>query len=126
MPTISVLLSIPEVKEGQLIPQFRIRTGNDVVELSSEIHVAPVLITGFMSDVAGGDGNYEYVQLMATTDIDFAKTPYAVVVTNNANASTPTGYPTNGWATGNMRTYKMSLSQGYREERHFLLCRRRR
>ncbi|ACU62707.1 DUF5689 domain-containing protein [Chitinophaga pinensis] len=101
-----------EVKEGQLIPQFRVRTGSDVRELSSQIQVAPVLITGFMSDVAGGDGNYEYVQLMATTDIDFAQTPYAVVVTNNANASTPTGYPSNGWATGNMRTYKFSLSTG--------------
>ncbi|QHS63668.1 DUF5689 domain-containing protein [Chitinophaga agri] len=101
-----------QVKEGQLVPQFRVRTGADVRKLSSDIQVAPVLITGFMSDVAGGDGNYEYVQLMATTDIDFAATPYAVVVTNNANASTPTGYPSQGWATGNMRTYKFSLSQG--------------
>ncbi|MBW8682941.1 DUF5689 domain-containing protein [Chitinophaga rhizophila] len=101
-----------EAKEGQLVPQFRVRTGKDVVKLSSKIEVAPVLITGFMSDAAGADGNNEYVQLMATTDIDFAVTPYAVVVTNNANASTPTGYPAAGWATGNMRTYKFSLSQG--------------
>jgi hypothetical protein len=100
------------VKEGQLIPQFRVRTGNDVVKLSSVIEVSPVLITGFMSDAAGSDGNNEYVQLMATTDIDFAVTPYAVVVTNNANASTPTGYPAQGWATGNMRTYKFSLTTG--------------
>jgi len=99
-------------KEGQLVPQFRIRTGKDVMKLSSQIEVAPVLITGFMADVAGGDGNYEYVQLMATQDIDFAVTPYAVVVTNNANASTPTGYPSKGWATGDMRTYKFSLSKG--------------
>jgi hypothetical protein len=101
-----------EGKDGKLVPQFRIRTGQDVTKLSPIIEVTPVLITGFMSDVAGGDGNYEYVQLMATTDIDFAVTPYAVVVTNNAGASTPTGVPSKGWATGNMRTYKFSLSQG--------------
>lgn len=93
-------------------PQFRIRTGKDVQVLSSVIEEKPVIITGFMSDVKGGDGNYEYVQLMATADIDFSATPYAVVVTNNANASTPTGVPAKGWATGEMRTYKFSLSKG--------------
>lgn len=93
-------------------PQFRIRTGKDVQVLSSVIEEKPAIITGFMSDVKGGDGNYEYVQLMATTDIDFSATPYAVVVTNNANASTPTGAPAKGWATGEMRTYKFSLSKG--------------
>jgi len=80
--------------------------------LSSTISIAPVIITGFASDVKGGDGNYEYIQLMATRDIDFAATPYAVVVTNNANASTPTGYPAKGWATGGMRTFKFNLSAG--------------
>lgn len=98
--------------EGKDAPQFRIRTAKDVMRLSPVIEVAPVIITGFIADVKGGDGNYEYVQMMATEDIDFAVTPYAVVVTNNANASTPTGYPSKGWATGDMRTYKFSLSQG--------------
>lgn len=97
---------------GGTAPQFRIRTAADVEPLSSTIEVAPAVITGFMSDVKGGDGNYEYVQMMAITDIDFAATPFAVVITNNANASTPTGYPTKGWATGEMRTYKFSLSKG--------------
>ncbi len=95
-----------------LVPQLNMRKASDVVVLSSTIDVAPVLITGFISDVAGGDGNYEYIQFMATRDIDFAVTPFSVVVTNNANASTPTGYPANGWATGSMRTYKMNLTSG--------------
>jgi hypothetical protein len=97
---------------GGTDPQFRIRTGQDVQPLKSTFELAPAIITGFMSDVKGGDGNYEYVQMMATTDIDFEATPFAVVVTNNANASTPTGYPSKGWATGEMRTYKFSLSKG--------------
>lgn len=96
----------------QPVPQLRLRTGIDVVVLSSVIDVAPVVISGFMSDVNGGDGNYEYIQLMATRDINFATTPYAVVTTNNANGSTPTGYPANGWATGGMRTYKFNLTAG--------------
>jgi hypothetical protein len=52
------------------------------------------------------------MQFMATRDIDFSVTPFSVVVTNNANASTPTGFPVNGWATGSMRTYKMNLTAG--------------
>jgi len=96
----------------QLAPQFRLRNGSDVVVLSSTIEVQPIIITGYLSDVIGGDGNYEYVQLTATKDINFATTPYSLVVTNNANASTPTGYPANGWATGSMRTYKLNLNSG--------------
>ncbi len=45
-----------------------------------------------MSDVVTGSGNdadYEYIQFMATQDIDFEKTPMAVVTTNNAGNSTP-------------------------------------
>jgi hypothetical protein len=98
--------------DGQPVPHLRLRKGGDVTELSAVIEIAPAVITGFISDVKGGDGNYEYVQLMATRDIDFAATPFAVVVTNNANASTPTGYPSKGWATGGMRTFKFSLSSG--------------
>lgn len=97
---------------GRPVPQFRVRKGSDVVVLSSTIEVMPVIITGFMSDVKGGDGNYEYVQMKATKDIDFSVTPYSLVFTNNANASVPTGYPANGWATGRKRTYKINVTSG--------------
>jgi len=100
------------IGDNQLVPQFRMRKAADVVVLSSTISVAPVLITGFISDVKGGDGNYEYMQFKATRDINFATTPFSVVVTNNANASVPTGFPANGWAAGNMRTYKMNITSG--------------
>ena len=96
-----------------LVPQHRLRTGNDVVVLSSAIELQSVIITGIMGDPMGGDPNYEYIQLMATRDIDFAATPYAVVTTNNANASTPTGAPINGWGTGGLRTYKFNLTSGF-------------
>lgn len=95
-----------------LAPVFRLRTGLDKVTLSSVVEIPPVVISGFISDVKGTDSNYEYIQLMATEDINFAETPFAVVTTNNANASTPTGFPTNGWATGGVRTFKFSLTTG--------------
>lgn len=99
----------------QLVPQLRLRTGSDVAVLSSSIELTPVIISGFMSDVVAGtdnDANYEYIQLLATKDINFATTPYSLVTTNNAGAATPTGFPANGWATGGVRTYKFNLTSG--------------
>jgi hypothetical protein len=99
-------------KEALPEPQLRMRTAADMVVLSSQLEVPPAVISGFMSDLEGGDGNYEYIQFLATRNIDFSVTPMSVVVTNNANASTPTGVPAAGWATGNMRTYKINLTSG--------------
>lgn len=97
---------------GEVETQLRLRTADDVQLLSSVIEIAPIIITGFLPDPLGGDGNYEYIQFMATRDIDFSVTPFSVVTTNNAGASTPGGLPTNGWATGGLRTYKFNLTSG--------------
>jgi hypothetical protein len=105
--------------EEKLVPRLHLRTGNDVVILNSVLEVPPVIITGFFSDVDGSDANYEYIQLMATRKIDFAVTPFSVVVTNNANASSPAGYPVNGWATGGQRTFKFNLTTGSAEKGTF-------
>lgn len=102
-----------QINADSLAPVFRVRKEEDIVLLSSTVTVMPVIIAGFMSDLKGGDGNYEYVQLLATKDINFSSTPYSVVVTNNANTSTPTGFPTNGWAAGDKRTYKFNLTSGF-------------
>jgi len=110
--------------DGKLTPTLRLRKGTDVQVLSSTIEVTPIVISGFINDVIGGDGNYEYIQLLATRDINFAETPFSVVVTNNAGASTPGGFPINGWATGGgsvavgsvaattFRTFKFNLTTG--------------
>ncbi|HEY0669852.1 MAG TPA: DUF5689 domain-containing protein [Sphingobacteriaceae bacterium] len=104
--------------DSTLIPRLQIRKASDVQVLSSTIENTPVIITGFISDVEGGDGNYEYMQFMATKAINFATTPFSVVVTNNAGATNPTGFPSLGWATGSLatsgasRTYKFNLTSG--------------
>jgi hypothetical protein len=67
---------------------------------------AQVLISGYMANPAGTDGNNEYVQLIAYANVDFSLTPMSVVVANNGNATA------NGWAAGAALTYKLDLTSG--------------
>lgn len=71
---------------------------------------AQVVITGMMMDPVGGDAGYEYIQLMATEDIDFSATPYAVV--RSMNTGTLGAVTADGWATGGIRTFKFDLKRG--------------
>ena len=86
------------------------RGENDIMMLSATApKIAPIVITGFLVDPTGTDANYEYIQFKATKDIDFSLTPFSVVTNNNAGASVA---PPNGWATGDLRTYKFDLTSG--------------
>ncbi|RZK58012.1 MAG: hypothetical protein EOO87_01375 [Pedobacter sp.] len=98
--------------DGKVTVQHRVRRDEDIVYLSSEIEITPIIITGFINDPAGTDNNNEYMQFMATRDIDFTKTPFSVVTTNNAGATVPQGNPANGWATGGGKTYKFNITTG--------------
>lgn len=102
-------------QSGVAVPQLWIRRLDDAFELPL-IKPSAVIITGYLPDPPGTDASataqYEYMQFMATKDIDFSQTPYSVVTTNNAGANTPAGFPTNGWATGGLRTYKINLTSG--------------
>jgi hypothetical protein len=94
-------------------PQLWPRSRADIMILSATApKIAAIVITGYLVDPTGTDANYEYVQLMATRDIDFEETPYAIVTTNNAGTAQPTGFPANGWATGGARTYKINITTG--------------
>ncbi|RYZ57377.1 MAG: hypothetical protein EOO14_11060 [Chitinophagaceae bacterium] len=94
-------------------PQLWPRTESDItVRSATAPKISPVVVSGFLTDPAGGDGNYEYIQFLATRNIDFSVTPMSVVTTNNAGASTPTGVPVEGWATGDLRTYKIDITDG--------------
>lgn len=105
---------------GKLKPHTRLRTLKDVSALSSTPEFAAIVISGYMADAEGGDGNYEYMQFLATRDLNFALTPYSVVATNNAGTASPTTiFPLKGWATGidavagtTARTYKFNLTSG--------------
>ncbi|TCD00687.1 hypothetical protein EZ449_20200 [Pedobacter frigidisoli] len=97
---------------GSLIPQHRLRTANDIITLSSTPEIPDFIISGWIVDPKGTNANNNYIQFIATRDINFATTPFSVVTTNNAGASLPTGFPSNGWATGGLRTYKFNLTSG--------------
>src|SRR5690606_10224322 len=65
--------------------QLRTRDEDDIVNMGSSAQ--ELLISGFQSDPKGGDGGYEYVQMIATKDIDFSVTPYSIVFCNNAGTA---------------------------------------
>ena len=96
------------------------RSINDITDIiappdpNAELGENAVLITGYINDTKGADGNYEYFQFRATEDIDFEKTPMAVLTCTNAGTATPNAgaAPAEGWATGGGRTYKFNLTSG--------------
>lgn len=90
--------------------QFRTRNGDDIVNMGSSAQ--DLLITGFQSDPRGGDGGYEYVQMMATKNIDFTATPYSIVFSSNAGTNSSATPLDAGWATGGQRTIKYNITSG--------------
>ena len=98
--------------DGKLTAQHRVRTAADMVVLSSTVDIPEIIFSGFINDVAGADGNHEYMQFKATKDINFATTPFSVVTCNNAGTTVPIGVPLLGWATGQAKTYKFELKTG--------------
>jgi hypothetical protein len=65
-----------------------------------------VIISGFMANPTGTDSPYEYVQLVATSTINFSTTPYSVVVANNGTATSA------GWNAGGGLTYGFTINSG--------------
>lgn len=90
--------------------QYRTRNGDDLINMG--VSAQDLLITGIQSDPKGGDGGYEYVQMMATTDIDFWATPYSMVFSGNAGTAASATPLDAGWATGGQRTIKYVIDSG--------------
>ncbi len=88
--------------------QLRTRNSDDMINMGSLAQ--DLLITGFMADPRGGDGGNEYVQMLATKDIDFSVTPYSIVFCANAGTAQPALDA--GWATGGQRTIKWNITSG--------------
>ena len=77
-----------------------------ILILQSNKSNSQIVISGYMANPSGNDSAFEYVQLVATQNINFATTPYSVVVCNNGTALSK------GWATGAAITYGYNLSSG--------------
>lgn len=89
---------------------FKTRNANDIVNMGSSSQ--DLLITGLQTDPKGGDGGQEYVQMLATTDINFTLTPYSIVFCNNAGTASSATPLDAGWATGGQRTIKWDITSG--------------
>lgn len=70
---------------------------------------SPIIITGYLTNPPSNDNNYEYIQLKATRDIDFAVNNFSLVTCNNAGSGP---VPVNGWAIGDARSYKFNITSG--------------
>ena len=67
---------------------------------------APLLISEFLVNPNGADSPFEWVELLATQDINFVATPYSVIVANNGTATA------NGWVAGGGVTYGFTITTG--------------
>jgi hypothetical protein len=104
---LAAYVGIPfNTNEGPLT--FRTRNGDDIINMGSSAQ--QLLITGIQTDPKGADGGYEYVQMLATEDIDFAVTPYSIVFCGNAGTASSNTPLDAGWATGGQRTIKWNIN----------------
>jgi hypothetical protein len=65
-----------------------------------------LIISEFFTNPSGNDSPFEYVELLATTSINFSTTPYSVVFTDNGTATS------NGWKAGSSVSYGFTISSG--------------
>jgi len=66
-----------------------------------------LLISEFLANPNGSpDSPREFVELLATENIDFHKTPYCVVFTSNGKADE------RGWVGGGSKTYGFNITSG--------------
>ena len=68
-----------------------------------------VVISGYMANPASTDSPYEYVQLVAVQNINFAATPMSVVFANSSSTTPGTAL---GWTQGGLTTYGLTLTSG--------------
>lgn len=65
-----------------------------------------LIISEILTNPNGSDSPYEYVELLATTAINFSSTPYTVVFTDNGTATS------NGWKAGGSVSYAFQINTG--------------
>lgn len=75
--------------------------------LFAKLGFSQIVISGYLPNPSGSDNSFEYVQLVATENINFANTPYTVIFLNNGTATTK------GWLVGgSFQSYGFLLNSG--------------
>ncbi|TCN60127.1 hypothetical protein D0809_09350 [Flavobacterium circumlabens] len=77
-----------------------------LVAANSFAQTKGLIISEVLTNPNGADSPLEYVELVATTTINFATTPYTIVFTDNGTATS------NGWKAGSSVTYAFLINSG--------------
>lgn len=72
----------------------------------AKVGFSQIVISGVMGNPSGTDSMYEYVQLVATQNINFSTNPHTVVFLNNGTATKK------GWVNGLSISYGFHLNSG--------------
>jgi len=80
--------------------------GIAIMATSAMAQTKGLIISEILTNPNGNDSPLEYVELLATTNINFATTPYSVVFTDNGTATS------NGWKAGSSITYAFLINSG--------------
>ena len=80
--------------------------GIAIMATSGMAQTKGLIISEILTNPNGNDSPLEYVELLATTNINFATTPYSVVFTDNGTATS------NGWKAGSSITYAFLINSG--------------
>lgn len=72
----------------------------------AKVGFSQIVISGVMGNPSGTDSMYEYVQLVATQNINFSTNPHTVVFLNNGTATKK------GWVNGLTISYGFYLNSG--------------
>lgn len=77
---------------------------------SSPASGAPIVVSGWLTNVNSDDSPYEYAQFVATEDINFASTPFTIVW--NDVGTTETSLIPQGWAAGSTISFAFQFTSG--------------
>ncbi|PKB17733.1 Ig-like domain-containing protein [Flavobacterium sp. 5] len=77
-----------------------------LIPLGLSAQTKGLVISEIFTNPSGNDSPFEYVELVATTNINFATTPYSVVFTDNGTATS------NGWKEGGSVSYGFTITSG--------------
>lgn len=79
--------------------------GTVLMSMSSFAQNPGLLISEILPNPGGSDSPFEWIELVATSNINFATTPYTVVCNNSAATM-------NGWIEGGAVTYAFQINSG--------------
>lgn len=80
--------------------------GTVLMSMTSFAQNPGLVISEILPNPGGTDSPFEWIELVATSTIDFAATPYTVVACNNSSATT------NGWVEGGSISYAFQINTG--------------